>query len=351
MSGLTMLNVAEMAATPPPPVPWIVEPLLARSHVTMLAGREGTGKSMLALGLAAALGNGQTVGPMDPAAPGGVLFVDAENGVGEVHRRIHALSAVPSSLAYASAEGFDMRAPERWRDLTLMVGEHKPDVVVLDSLRSLAPSFDENDSGAAESLLANFRRLARAHSCAVLVLAHAGKGESGREYRGSSALGAAIEIGFTLSREPTDPEKRTRRRLSCWKMRPAAEPETMWLSLDAAEGRLAIGEAEAYAPTPGDAGSATDHLAQQMGATVAERGEISRADLFAAVGRTSRDGTAARALDAARKAGLVAKAGHGTYGPPSSQVAGEVSADVAKYPASHSPNGDGWLDTFEEPVA
>ena len=43
---LRVLDVEQMLATEPPPVPWVVEPLLAEGFVTMLAGREGQGKSM-----------------------------------------------------------------------------------------------------------------------------------------------------------------------------------------------------------------------------------------------------------------------------------------------------------------
>ena len=54
---LRVLDVEMMLATLPPPVPWVVEPILARGCVTIPAGREGRGKSMLALALAAGIGN------------------------------------------------------------------------------------------------------------------------------------------------------------------------------------------------------------------------------------------------------------------------------------------------------
>jgi hypothetical protein len=38
---LRVLDVEHMLATEPPPVPWVVEPLLVAGCVTMLAGREG----------------------------------------------------------------------------------------------------------------------------------------------------------------------------------------------------------------------------------------------------------------------------------------------------------------------
>jgi hypothetical protein len=87
-------------------------------------------------------------------------------------------------------------------------------------------------------------RIAQEKSIPVLLLHHAGK--QGIEYRGSTAIGAAVEIGFGLVRHETDPEKRTRRRLVCWKSRPAPEPEPRWISLESRDGVILLGEAEPY---------------------------------------------------------------------------------------------------------
>jgi hypothetical protein len=80
----------------------------------------------------------------------------------------------------------------------------------------------------------------------VGLLHHAGKG--GHEYRGSTAIGDAVELGFTLSRHEDDREKRTRRKLACWKSRPAPEPEERWISMGSHDGLITLSEAEAYKP-------------------------------------------------------------------------------------------------------
>jgi SpoVK/Ycf46/Vps4 family AAA+-type ATPase len=230
-----------MLATDPPPVPWIVEPLLAQGCVTMLSGREGQGKSMLALALASAIGHGAHVAGME-CQPGRVLYVDAENGEREAHRRLRGLGVKPGTLVYVEAVGFNLA--EDVELLAAMVDEHKPSVLMLDSLRSLAPGLDENDSRPVEAALRPVSRIAQEKSIPVLLLHHAGK--QGIEYRGSTAIGAAVEIGFGLSRHETDPEKRTRRRLVCWKSRPAPEPQPQWISLESRDGLILLGEAEPY---------------------------------------------------------------------------------------------------------
>jgi hypothetical protein len=171
--------------------------------------------------------------------------IDAENGEREVHRRVHGLGVRPGALVYVEADAFDLR--KDFAEVEALVAEHEPTVIVLDSLRSLAPGLDENDSQQAEAALRPVVRLTQATGKATLILHHAGK--SGVEYRGSTAIGAAVELGFTLARHPEDPEGATRRRLACWKCRPAKEPPMRWISLGVnAGGRILLDEAEPFEP-------------------------------------------------------------------------------------------------------
>lgn len=307
---LRMLDVERMVTTEPEPVPWLAEPVLVRGMVTMLAGREGQGKSMLALALGAAIGHGATVAGIECEA-GRVLVVDAENGEREAHRRVRGLGVKSGALAYVEAEGFNLGADRG--ELEPILAEQAPDLLVLDSFRSLAPGMDENDSGAVEAVLGPLRSLARRHGCAVLLLAHAGK--AGYEYRGSTAIGAAVELGFTMSREPADPEGRSRRKMSCWKCRVAPEPDTRWIALEARQGRVLVGEAEPFADV--DSGpSQLEQRAELLGGIVAEHGVMAWGDLAKLAGLSPSAGATKSARARALQRGLLAEAGHGRYAAP-----------------------------------
>ncbi len=154
-----------MATSEPPRVPWLAGPLLARGAVTMLVGREGQGKSLLALALAAA-GHGCALAGI-ACRPGRVLVIDAENGEAEIHRRVRGLGVKPGTLVYVEAERFDLRAD--LSDVERLLAHYRPDVLVRDSLRSLAPGLDENDSGPVEAVLGPLRGLSRRYGCATLV--------------------------------------------------------------------------------------------------------------------------------------------------------------------------------------
>lgn len=304
---LRVLDVERMLSTQPEPVPWLIERFAVPGTVTMVAGREGQGKSMLALALATAVGHGATFLGMG-CTPGRVLVVDAENGEREAHRRIHGMGVKPDTLIYVEAEGFSLS-----KDLALLealVAEHKPQLLVLDSLRSLTPSLDENDSAQAEAAVRPVQALVRRHNCACLLLHHAGKG--GHEYRGSTALGAAVEIGFTLARDPTDPEKRTRRQLSCWKCRPAVEPEPVWLEMTADQGRVTVTEAEPFTGA-GEPPTRVESYVNQAVVLLGEQGPMNAGALCEALAGNAVDSTAKRALTRAVADERLIKIDRGRY--------------------------------------
>ena len=234
------LDVARMLNTRPPPVPYVTGQLLASGKLTMLSGREGEGKSLLALTIAAAVGTGAPVAGM-LSQPGTALVIDAENGEEEAHRRVHGLQALPDALAYVEArDGFDLC--RHFAELSTVVRREQPDVLVLDAFRSLCRDMDENDSGAVEGALGPLRSLIREVRCATLLLHHASKGSG--EYRGSSAIGAAVDLGYALGRAEGDSGSRVRRRLRCTKNRLGPEPDPIWLEFREANGRLSVVTAE-----------------------------------------------------------------------------------------------------------
>ena len=196
----------------------------------------------MALGIASATTRAGSIAGMT-CQPGTVAYLDAENGEAEIHRRTHGLAVVPERMVMVEVVAFDLR--HHLDDLVAAIDDAAPSVLVLDSLRSLAPGWEENDSGSTEIVLRPVVRLAQERDLALLILHHSGK-DGGDSYRGSSAIGSAIELGFTLRRYPDDPLEATRRRLTCWKSRLAPEPDPMWLNIDAGDGGVVIEACAAY---------------------------------------------------------------------------------------------------------
>lgn len=221
-SRMRRLDVARMLRTTPPPIPWVIEPLCARGNVTLLSGREGEGKSIIAMAIAGAVGRGESLADLRCSESGLVIYFDAENGENTIHNRIHLLG-ISGGL-------------EIWEPNGLSLGRHlaefeerliqfRPVLAVFDSLRSTWPEGDENDSASTERFLSKMRNLARNHDTAILILHHMAK-DTRSGYRGSTAIGAGVQIIASLRRDETDAAVRI---LEWRKCRLREEPRAMAL--------------------------------------------------------------------------------------------------------------------------
>jgi predicted ATP-dependent serine protease len=267
--------------------------MVADGSLAMLFGAPGEGKSLLAASLATAVAHGDRLAGLS-CAQGRALYVDAENGEHEIHRRVRSLGLPAEHVAVYDVEGFDLR---RHRDdLEAVIAHERPSLVVLDSLRSLAPVLDENDPAQTSLALDPMRQLAHRQDVALVIVHHANK--AGRDYRGSTAILASVDLAWRLGRAEGDPD-RQRRFLECRKSRIGPEPARAWLRLGVELGMVLIGTAEPYdedeqrAPMP----SAQDALAPQVLAALQATGR-SRAAVAMALGRDKADGTVRRVFDA-----------------------------------------------------
>lgn len=299
---LRRLNVGLMVAEPPPAVPWVVEGLAVEGALTLLTGKPGEGKSLLATALAAGVVQGETVAGL-ACRLGRALVFDAENGKREIHRRVHTLGLPDHGVEVVEVDGWSLATG--LDALQQALACYRPSLLVLDSFRSLWPGGEENDSGAVAAVLDPLRNLIRRHDAAALLLHHSPK--AGGEYRGSSGIAAAVELGFLLSRAVDDPEA-DRRSLSCFKCRPAPEPDRHWLRLAAERGLVLIDRA-----TPPDEQQPPerkrDLLAPTLLAVVeqADNSPTSLADLCRAVGRSPKDSSVRRVLSDLQKNGEIEK--------------------------------------------
>ncbi len=185
-----------------PPPDWIAEGVLQPCSVTLLSGRGGVGKSLLAqdLIIRLAAGNGgrwlETFALI--AKPTKTVLVEYECGSGRLMRRLRelveggAFLAGQVDLALANLTVF---AAERIRDRGLLTRilpdllvRYQPTLLVLDPLRcALPPDLEsENDNVAVGHAMDFLVALATQLSCAVLVIDHDSKA-------GAAARGASVK--------------------------------------------------------------------------------------------------------------------------------------------------------------
>ena len=200
---LPIFTGADLHGLPVPPREWLVEDLVPMHTVTLLGGDGGTGKSLLALQLAAAVAMGRPW-LRRSVREGRAFYLSAEDDKDELHRRLaDVVRAEDASLADAdhltllSLAGEDavlgglapgasaVSATGLFREVDDLLREEQPTLVVLDTLADLFGG-NENDRAQARQFVGLLRGLALRHGCAVLMLSHpslsgmsSGSGSSG----------------------------------------------------------------------------------------------------------------------------------------------------------------------------
>lgn len=285
---LQRLDVSRMLKEPPPPVPWIVDGIVARGYLTVIHGDGGIGKSFLALQLCVAAMSGGRFLDRDTKRCR-VLYVDAENGEGEAHRRLHLLGAedgIAEFFEYVVADGHDLI--KNSDELEDMVARCHPDLIVVDSLASLW-SIKENDSTEMTRAMMVLTRIAARYEAGVIALHHDKK--DGTSYRGSGAANAACQVRFQLLRHSTDDtEDATKLVLQRKKNRMGPQDLRIYLQIINSAGRLEVTEVSKHVTATQEAIEQAILEALNDGATKTNR------EIALALGHRSTSGSVSRAV-------------------------------------------------------
>jgi hypothetical protein len=207
----------DLLATTPEDVRWLWWGLLAAGSLTVLAGREKTGKSTLVFGLLRELlaedeGTEFLDRPCKPT-PVVLLTEEPDSAVAEKLRLFNLTSR--TNLRLLTRSGLAAGRPRLREAVALGVEEARrtsAGVLVLDSFSfwSGLHGDAENQAGAVQDAMHPLLE-ATASGLAVLVVHHTTKATG--ELRGSTALGAAADVILTLTRDRSPDEASSRRRL------------------------------------------------------------------------------------------------------------------------------------------
>lgn len=186
------------------PLEWIIKGIIPDADIGTLFGASGSGKSFLALDLAAHIACGEPWRG-HKVKRGKVVIIAAEGGGGYGKRiaaycQHHGLDAasmdigvitVPPNLLEAEDIG------ELAASVKLLGGVS---LVIIDTLAQVTPGANENASEDMGRALANAMVLRRATGAMVLLVHHAGK-DLARGARGWSGLKGAMDVEIEVSRD------------------------------------------------------------------------------------------------------------------------------------------------------
>lgn len=208
-----------------PPYDWIVPNLLERGDRLVWTGFEGLGKSMFIRQLAVAVAAGIHPFESTDIQPRTVLLIDCENSERQSRRRFRPLAAASITAQHRvpdgalrlihRPEGIDLTRDDDAAWLIERVTAHQPDLLMIGPFYRLHAA-NINEEAAARRTVAVLDAARTKVDCALVVEAHAGHGEQGKNRSvrplGSSLLLRWPEFGYGI-RPATEPDSNGRVRL------------------------------------------------------------------------------------------------------------------------------------------
>jgi len=193
-----LLNSADLAALPP--LKWRIRGVLPDSGLAGVYGPSASGKSFLALDMAAAIAGGcRWFDCRVESAP--VIYAALEGEAGFRQRtqawEMHQGRTLPAGL-HMVLQPFKLTEPQDVRDLAAVVPAGA--VVFLDTLNRAAPTADENSSKDMGEILEAAKRLQSKTGGLVVLIHHTGK-DATKGLRGHSSLFAALDAAVEVSRD------------------------------------------------------------------------------------------------------------------------------------------------------
>lgn len=205
---------------------YVVPSLIPDAAVTGLTGDSGCGKSTFSTLLAGLVATGSTFMGLNCHLRQ-VLYLDRENPAVVVDERLSRLAIQDGGTLRYWGGWLPSEAPAPGSPIIMdWVARCNPKpLVVVDSLIAFIKG-DENSSTEVRAFMHQLRQLANLGS-PVLILHHIGKGETSREYRGSSDFKAALDVGLSLTNLGDGP-RLGRLRLKAFKTRFLVEDDLIF---------------------------------------------------------------------------------------------------------------------------
>lgn len=178
---------------------YMIEPWLPRGTIVQVYGYSGHGKSLFVQHAMAALAAGQKYfGPFEIGGAYRVLYMDFENGMATIGRRLISMRHAHGDTAdrlniwapFVGEKDINLNKVEGMLELKEWIDAVNPDVLIIDTIRSSFPGFQENSAESWATINTIAMRL-RNSGISVVLMHHSNKpseGSFGREAGSTNQL-------------------------------------------------------------------------------------------------------------------------------------------------------------------
>lgn len=174
---------------------WVIPEVIPAKSVVLLAGREGSMKTWVAMEWAHAISEGLPwQGRVSQC--GSVLYLDGEMPPDMFRNRLHAIGGSKNLNIWS---WHDASFPTSLSDPLLQMASQQHTLIVVDTLRRFIGQRDENSASEMAIITKQLRELTR-HGASILILHHASKNAEKPGYRGSTEIGAGVDVLLHLLR-------------------------------------------------------------------------------------------------------------------------------------------------------
>ncbi|HUK57470.1 MAG TPA: AAA family ATPase [Nitrospiria bacterium] len=196
VGNLTVPWVPSHKLRPPDETPWKVHGLIPTASVVMLCAREGVYKTFLSLNIAFAVAQGKPFLNRETET-GAVLYIDAENPPDLLPLRLRSIGSSENLHVWC---WWHDPPPLALNGPFMELASKEFNLIVIDTLKRFMEGRDENSSADMAEITGQLRALTK-HGASVLVLHHGGKAETAKDYRGSSELGAGVDVVLSMEKK------------------------------------------------------------------------------------------------------------------------------------------------------
>jgi archaellum biogenesis ATPase FlaH len=185
-----------------PPVEWLIEGLVPAGMLSMVAGKDGLGKSLLTMQVTkSTLTGSHLLGRFKVNKTGPVLLLAMDDPDSLISDRLIVMGIKDHPDLFVP-QGIDHSNPiALLRHALRTAAEHKPALIVVDCLYRLIPEKQgsNNDAALMVPLLNLLNTLAETTGAAVIVIHHENK-KGGGDIAGSFAIRASLKVLIKLSK-------------------------------------------------------------------------------------------------------------------------------------------------------